>query len=226
MLTAGFDPALAGAPAQLVRSDGVEIDLAVHRWWGRATGEDRWLLDRCSGSAIDLGCGPGRLLEALAARGVPALGVDVSAVAQRACRCRRVTMVRGDLFAPLPCEGRWAHALLADGNIGIGGDPQQLLRRAAELVRPGGTVLVETDDNPDALWHDTVQVRTGAGRGAPMPWARAGAATLARLAATVGLRRTADHTGRRSFVELTVDARVPSAAQTGSAPTGSGAASA
>jgi len=87
---AAFDPALAGAPARLLRDDGAEVDLAVRRWRRRAAGEDRWLLDRCTGPAIDLGCGPGRLVAALADRGVPALGVDVSPVAQRICRRRFV----------------------------------------------------------------------------------------------------------------------------------------
>jgi len=41
--------------------------------------------------------------------------------------------------------GRWAHVLLADGNVGIGGDVVALLRRCAELVRPGGTVVVEVE---------------------------------------------------------------------------------
>jgi SAM-dependent methyltransferase len=198
----GFDTALAGAPARLVRDDGVELDLAVRRWRRGAHGEDRWLLDRCAGPAIDLGCGPGRLVAALAARGVPALGVDSSRIAQRQCRRRRTPMVRRDLFGPLPGEGTWAHVLLADGNIGIGGDPLLLLRRAARLLRPGGTVLVETDVAPDALWRGTARLHTAAGGGAPLPWACAGAEAVARIGATLGLRRTGGYRGGRAFVEL------------------------
>jgi SAM-dependent methyltransferase len=201
--TAGFDAALAGVPARLVRDDGVEVDLAVRRWRRGAHGEDRWLLDRCAGPAIDLGCGPGRLVAALAARGVSALGVDSSRVAQRQCRRRRTPMVRRDLFGPLPGEGTWEHVLLADGNIGIGGDPLRLLRRSARLLAPGGTVLVETDPVPDALWRGTARVLTTAGAGAPLPWACAGADALGRLAVTAGLRRTAVYRGTRSFVALT-----------------------
>lgn len=204
MLTAGFDSALAGAPARLVRSDGVEVELEVHRWRDPAQGEDRWLLDRCTGSALDLGCGPGRLVEALIERGVTALGVDVSAVAQRACRRRRVPMVRRDVFAPLPGEGRWDHALLADGNIGIGGDPLRLLRRAAQLVRRGGTVLVETGGRPEELWRGTARVHTAAAAGTPVPWAEAGSWALTRIAAHAGLYLTRSHSGARTFVELTV----------------------
>jgi SAM-dependent methyltransferase len=186
-----------------VRADGAEVDLAVRRWRRAARGEDRWLLDRCTGPAIDLGCGPGRLVAALSARGVPALGVDVSAVAQRQCRRRGAPMVRRDVFGPLPGEGSWDHVLLADGNIGIGGDPLRLLSRAARLLRPGGTVLVETDRSPALLWRGTVRLRTGDRTGPPLPWACAGADALGRLAATLGLRRTDGYRGGRSFVQLT-----------------------
>ena len=214
MLTArrrptGFDAALVGAPARLVRGDGVEIELATHRWRAAAAGEDSWLLDRCTGTVIDLGCGPGRLVAALAARGLSVLGVDLSAVAQRHCRRRRVPMVCRDVFGPLPGEGRWDHVLLVDGNIGIGGHPERLLRRAAALLRPGGTVLVETDARPDALWRGSVRVATAAGPGAPLSWACAGADALTGLAAVVGLPRTGGYDGQRSFVELTSPGPAP-----------------
>ncbi len=47
------------------------------------------------------------------------------------------------MFAPLPGEGRWGTALLADGNIGIGGDPVALLRRLREVLDPRGRIVVE-----------------------------------------------------------------------------------
>ncbi|MEJ3651457.1 class I SAM-dependent methyltransferase [Actinomycetes bacterium KLBMP 9759] len=160
MLTTAFDAALAGTGTQLRRSDGTATTLAVHRWSSDAGGEDRWLLDRCAGSVIDLGCGPGRLVEALLARGLPAMGVDVSVVAQQACRRRGVPMLRRDLFAPLPGEGRWRHVLLADGNIGIGGDPRRLLRRVAGLLRAGG---------PCSSRRPSVRRRSGGARPACSP---------------------------------------------------------
>jgi hypothetical protein len=134
---------------------------------------------------------------------VPALGVDASAVAQRQCRRRGAPMVRRDVFGPLPDEGGWAHVLLADGNIGIGGDPSRLLARAVGLLRPGGTLLVEADARPDLLWRGTARLRGADGTGASLPWACAGADALGQLATDLGLRRTALRGGRRSFVELT-----------------------
>ncbi|GAA1332980.1 class I SAM-dependent methyltransferase [Pseudonocardia xinjiangensis] len=198
-----FDAALRGAPTFLVGSDGRVAGLAVHRLRRPADGDDAWLLDRCAGPVVDLGCGPGRLLVALAERGIPALGVDHSPVAQAHCRRRRVAMVRRDLFAALPEEGRWWHVLLADGNIGIGGDPASLLTRAARLLRPGGTLLVETHPEPERAWSGTVRVCSAGRLGPAVPWAAVGSAALRRLGRSLGLREGPGRDGRRCFVELT-----------------------
>lgn len=207
-----FEAALRGAPARLLRSDGGEVVLAVPRWHGDADGDDGWLLDRCTGPVLDLGCGPGRLVVELTRRGIPALGVDTSATAVARCLARGAAVLRRDLFAPLPGSGWWQHVLLADGNIGIGGDPELLLRRAAALLRPGGTVLVETDPDPAAGWSGMARVHTPAGSGPPLPWAVLGAAALRQVAAAVGLTVTAASTGARCFSELAACPRPPSAA--------------
>ncbi len=105
--------------------------------------------------------------------------------------------------------------LLADGNIGIGGDPLRLLCRAVRLLRAGGTVLVETDTAAEVFWRGTARLRTGAGAAAAVPWACAGADALYRLAGPLGLRRTDGYRGGRSFVELTASepaAAAPAAA--------------
>ncbi len=197
-----FDAALAARTVALVDSDGRTAQLAARRWRGPADTDDRWLLDRCHGPTVDLGCGPGRLLTALAQRGVPALGVDLSAVAREQCRRRGVAMVQRDVFAPLPGEGRWRHVLLVDGNIGIGGDPAALLDRAARLLACGGTVLVETDVEPAADWRGSVRVHARGRLGPETPWARVGAAALIALAAPAGLAAGACRGGARAFVEL------------------------
>lgn len=203
MTAVGFDSALAGDRVRMLRSDGQEVTLAVQRWRRRAAGEDTWLLDRCTGATIDLGCGPGRLVAALADRGVPVLGVDLSSTAAAQCRRRRAAVVLRDLFGPLPDEGYWKHVLLADGNIGIGGDPARLLSRARDLLRHAGTVLVETDASPDAWWRGTARLRSGDGDGVTVDWAVLGGRTLAGLAPTVGLHVSATYEGVRCFTELT-----------------------
>ncbi|MBV9922269.1 MAG: SAM-dependent methyltransferase [Pseudonocardia sp.] len=197
-----FDAALAGHGAMLLDSDGGATVLPVRRWGAAADADDAWLLDRCTGPTVDLGCGPGRLLAGLAGRGVPALGVDHSRVAQEQCRTRGVAMLRRDVFARVPGEGRWAHVLLADGNIGIGGDPRRLLVRAAGLLAGGGSLLVEADPDPGRDWRGLVRVRTARGRGPATRWARVGVEPLRRLAGSLGLTAVAERSGTRAFVAL------------------------
>lgn len=217
-MTTSFARALSGQQAELVRSDGGTARLDVDRWRGPAAGEDDRLLDRCHGATIDLGCGPGRLVEALVARGITALGVDLAVEAVAQCVVRGVPAVQADVFAPLPGEGTWSHALLADGNLGIGGDPAALLERAAALVAPGGTVLVELDPTEPGLWRGEARVRSRYTVTPPFPWACAGPTALPDLAARAGLRPTAHYRGVRRFVELTRDG-----CDTGGADAGSGA---
>lgn len=202
MSATAFGAALVGRGAELVRSDGAVAALDVSRWRAGAAGEDGWLLGRCHGPTIDLGCGPGRLVEALVRRGVDALGVDAAAEAIEQCRRRGVPALRADVFAPLPAEGRWAHVLLADGNVGIGGDPAALLGRAARLIAPAGTVLVELDPGEHGLWRGLARVRSQRATGLPFPWATAGVEALPALAARAGMLVTVVHRGRRTFAEL------------------------
>ena len=211
-----FDAALAGRRHRLVRHDGVVLPLAVQRWHDDADTDDGWLLARCSGPTLDLGCGPGRLVVALTDRGVPALGVDVSVQAVERCLERGAAVLHRDAFERLPGEGRWQHVVLADGNIGIGGDPVTLLRRCRDLLADGGTILLELE--PDAgLWCggaylecldeptlDTLGLDTLTD--APwFPWAVLGPHAVDDVVAEAGLTviaRRDDGDGGRLFVEL------------------------
>ena len=78
------------------------------------------------------------------------------------------------MFDPLPGQGRWGTVLLADGNIGIGGLPDRLLRRCAQLLAPGGRILIEAEpDNIDE--QITARLEHPDGRRGPVfPWARMG----------------------------------------------------
>ncbi|MBC6446108.1 class I SAM-dependent methyltransferase [Actinokineospora xionganensis] len=139
-----FGPTLRDTGCWLELATGERIELSSDRWRATACPADETMLDRCAGPTLDVGCGPGRLTVALTRRGVPALGVDVSPIAVAMTRARGGTALRRDVYGPLPGEGHWNHILLADGNIGIGGDPVRLLRRLRELLTPGGTALIET----------------------------------------------------------------------------------
>lgn len=203
MTVSAFDHALGGNPALLLRSDGGAVRLDVARWNDSASPEDAWLLDRCSGAVVDLGCGPGRLLSALADRGVPALGIDVSPEAETRCRRRGVPMLRADLFAPLPGEGRWDHVLLADGNIGIGGDPTALLRRARMLLHSRGTVLLEVDPPGCGLHQERARVGGEDSWGTWFDWAWLDPEALEVVAHDAGFRvRWLVERAGRWFAEL------------------------
>lgn len=178
--------AAGGFAAALVADDGAHwlveagerwIRLPVDRWHGGAEPALAAVLRRCAGPTLDVGCGPGRATRALVEAGVTAVGVDVDAEAVRLTRARGAVALRRDVFAPMPGEGRWAHVLLLDGNIGIGGDPVTLLRRCRDIVHPGGTVLVEVEPAGPGLWRgDGHLARRGAGGvlrcGPSFRWAR------------------------------------------------------
>jgi hypothetical protein len=128
------------------------------------------------------------LTAALAARGQPALGVDLSPGAVRLARHRGAPALRGDVFAPVPDEGRWARVLLADGNIGIGGDPVRLLRRCRALTARHGRTLVEVDRPGSPTWAGPVRIVADGVVSTPFPWAYVGIDHLDRLARAAGLR--------------------------------------
>ncbi|GIJ73077.1 methyltransferase type 12 [Virgisporangium ochraceum] len=186
-----FESALStGAAVTLTPTDPVGSRTVRPVDWCRDTlPGDETLLDRCAGPTLDVGCGPGRLTRALAERGQHALGVDISAGAVRLARRRGARALRRDVFGPLPAEGRWARVLLADGNIGIDGDPVRLLRRCRELSTPDGRILVEVDPPGAPAWAGEVRIAADGGApSAPFRWAYVGADHLAGLARAAGVR--------------------------------------
>jgi SAM-dependent methyltransferase len=186
----------------LCARDGSRLALDPERWHAPATTADGALLDRVEGPVLDIGCGPGRALERLARRGIPALGVDPAPAAVRIARQRGCAVLERSVFAPLPGEGRWSTALLLDGNIGIGGDPVRLLRRCRRLVRPSGCVAVEVEPAGTGWRSCVARLERGHHRGAWFPWAVVGEDAIEELAAPAGLRVVARYGDERSFVLL------------------------
>lgn len=179
----------ADCALRLTTADGVELKLfdpAV--WYAELTGADVTVVDRCAGPTIDIGCGPGRLTAALAERGVPALGIDISPVAVRLAAVRGARALERSVFEPLPGEGTWAHALLIDGNLGIGGDPRRLLRRCAHLIAATGTVLVELEPPGTPTWQGEVAISDAWRTSEVFAWSIVSVDRVAELASDVGLR--------------------------------------
>jgi hypothetical protein len=99
--------------------------------------------------------------------------------------------------------------LLADGNVGIGGDPAALLRRCARLLAPDGRLHVEAAAPGSRSWAGRVSLRAhveGAAtpaRTVPFRWAAVAADDLAGLAGAAALRVVSNWTeAGRWFVSL------------------------
>jgi SAM-dependent methyltransferase len=183
-----YADALSHGPLYLRAEDGARRRLPLEQWLGPLQAADVGVLDRALGPVLDVGCGPGRHVVALARRGVLAVGVDVTPAAIRYARACGATVVLGSVFAPIPGAGRWRTALLLDGNIGIGGRPVQLLGRVRGLLRPEGGVLCELDPPGSPTCSELVALEDAQGtRSAWFPWARVSVSGIERVAARVAM---------------------------------------
>jgi SAM-dependent methyltransferase len=187
-------------PAVLRVDDGGAIALDVGRWRAEPDGHEAALLTRLVDPVLDIGCGPGRVPTALAASGRVALGIDPAPAAAEEAARRGAPVLRRSVFSPLPGEGRWGTALLLDGNVGIGGDPQTLLRRCRDLVRTGGHVIAELAAPGVETQPLTVRVETGSHAGPWFAWAVVGVDGWASVTQAAGLRADGFYTaGPRWF---------------------------
>jgi SAM-dependent methyltransferase len=184
-----YADSLAGAEIDIEYEDGRRVPLEAMRWLEPIDGDEA-MLARCAGPTLDVGSGPGRLTVALTRRGVAALGIDVTSRAVRLTRQAGGMALCRDVFGRVPGAGRWATGLLADGNIGIGGDPAALLRRMRELVRPGGEVIAEVAPPDTASTVDRVRLRHGDVAGSWFRWAGVSVSDVPRLAGRSGFAVT------------------------------------
>ncbi len=193
-----------GGPLGLHTDDGRVIALDIARWLAAVDAADETVLARCRGPVLDVGCGPGRFVSELNARGVAALGVDIAETAVALTRGQGLPALLRSVFTALPGEGRWPTILLLDGNIGIGGDPHRLLGRTAALLAPGGRLVIEAQPDPEV--HELLRVRFSE-RGRPVgpvfDWANVGLTALADYAAAAGYAfDEVWDVGGRTFVAL------------------------
>jgi SAM-dependent methyltransferase len=188
-----FSRALRGHPCLVVGLGADPEPLPVSDWTREADAADHELLTHCEGPTLDIGCGPGRLAARLVELGHVVLGIDVVHEAVRQTRERGVAAIVRDVFDTLPGEGRWRSVLLADGNVGIGGDPVALLRRARELLEPRGRVVVELARPGHGHHTAWAELHCGDARSRPFRWSLVGTDAIEALAAEAGLRVASLH---------------------------------
>jgi SAM-dependent methyltransferase len=169
-----------------VGEDGSRRRLPIGRWLGTPDAAEETVLRRAAGPVLDIGCGVGRHVIALRGRGVRAVGVEISGVAVAIAREGGAEVIEGSIFDVTPTS-TWGTALLLDGNIGIGGDASRLLRRAAELLAPGGRILVELDAPAGAPPTRRVRLEDERAVSHWMPWHFVADDEIDGLAAGAGL---------------------------------------
>ena len=114
--------------------------------WNHNIAYHHWILEQfpaAPGRVLDVGCGEGMLARELSARGAQVVGIDAhgpSIALAMATPEPRVTYVLGDVlthaFAPASFDGVVSVATLHQM------DPAAGLARMAELLRPGGRLVV------------------------------------------------------------------------------------
>ena len=166
------------------------LELDVRRWMAPTDQVDESLLDRAIGPVLDVGCGPGRHVSSLLGRGVEAMGIDTAPTAVRLARRRGAAVAQRSVFDQVPDAGRWRCALLLDGSIGIGGDPEGLLRRVAEVLAARGRLLVETGHPNQPTEHLEVRIETGMKCGPWFRWSLVSHVEMGALARTSGFHLT------------------------------------
>ncbi len=202
-----YDEAFSGKAAHVVDHVGQARPFEVGQWSAEPDWVDRELfIDPCDASTIDVGCGPGRLVAEIAGRHIPAMGIDVSREAVRQTRTRGAWALRRDVFSTVPGEGRWHYALLADGNLGIDGDPIRLLERLSHVLAPSGCVIAEVAQDGAGLVREHRQLRVDGRLSAHFAWAVVGLDAIGDVAARAGMRVVSTHSvGGRHTARMVKD---------------------
>jgi SAM-dependent methyltransferase len=202
--TTVFSSALQGHACLVLEGDQPASLLPMDAWRREADAGDEAVLRQCSGPTLDIGCGPGRMAQSLARRGSAVLGIDVVPEAVQQSLDRGVAALVRNVFDHVPGEGRWETALLADGNIGIGGDPIALLTRVRELLAPTGRAVVDVAPPGAGVVTRQVRIETVHGRSPAFSWTSVGADAIEAVARAAGFQVEECHShGERWYAVLT-----------------------
>jgi len=143
------------APRALARNDPRQYDELAGEWWeprGRLA-MLHWIAAaraalvpparRPGALLVDLGCGGGLLSPHLEGKGYRHLGVDLTSSALAAASRHGVTTVRGDVGA-LPFSDGSADVVSAGEILEHVTDLASVVREACRVLRPGGTLVLDT----------------------------------------------------------------------------------
>jgi SAM-dependent methyltransferase len=171
------------APRAMVRHrSGHRSQLNVAPWLAEADDVDLRLLQRACGPVLDVGCGPGRHVEALSLQATDVLGIDLSPEFVSLAQERQRPVLLQSVFAPMPREREWQCALILDGSIGIGGNPTALLHRIATLLAPCGRALVEVALPDEPSEELIMEIEMDDGCNATFEWASLSASDMYAVA--------------------------------------------
>ena len=142
-----------GGLPSLVKAQEEHVYVELER---RYRGTEEEIADRISrflpqladrGEVLDLGCGRGEALAVLAANGIAARGVDLSASMIAECRKKGLNASEGDLLQALAAAGEGTLGAITSFHVIEHLPPEtldRLVRLAWRALKPGGILLLET----------------------------------------------------------------------------------
>ncbi len=137
------------------RNDPAQYDDLADQWWAPRGGFAmlHWIAEararlvptasRNGSLLLDLACGGGLLAPHVAGKGHRHVGLDLSASALPQARAHGVTAVRGDVLG-LPFVDEVADVVVAGEVLEHVADPLRLVTEAVRVLRPGGTLVLDT----------------------------------------------------------------------------------
>jgi len=146
---------VAAAPVALPRNDPRQYDALVGQWWNPAgtfamlhwlaasRAELIPLAARADALLVDIACGGGLMAPHAARAGYRHVGVDIGRVALALAATHGVHAVQGDARA-LPLPDSCADVVVAGEVLEHVPDVDTVVAEACRVLRPGGTVVVDT----------------------------------------------------------------------------------